>query len=153
MSAASPSLVAAGSNLESGLELRRRMFAGLTGVLVLIALAAAVGIVGALLTGQWPSAPAAWTAWSWLPTLIIVILAVVVAVWVVRMIVTGFGGPTDLPRVERPRRRYRYPIASGRWDSAVVVARERFARGEISEEQLDRILRQLGEGPGPLPPE
>ena len=48
------------------------------------------------------------------------------------------------------RRRYGGPGAR-RFDPAIFAARQRYARGEITREQFEQIVRDLRQPPGPLP--
>ncbi len=152
MGAPSPSLPTSSTNLDFDDETHRHIVAGLTVIFSLIVLAIVVGVVAAILSWQWPTGPVLWSSWSWLPTLIIVLLTLFIAVWVLRVIFWGLGMAPY--RRFYARHGYRYGYAGGPFggDSAVLIARERFARGEISKEQLDQILRQLGEGPSSYPP-
>ncbi len=98
----------------------------------------------------------AWTAGDltgrWVLAFIGLLFVVWVAFWILRLLLFGLWGPSYY----RPfwRGYYRYHRHAGRWgyDPAAEVARERFARGEISSEQLDQILRELRRGFGPTPP-
>ena len=49
---------------------------------------------------------------------------------------------------------YRHYRLGGGWghDPAVETARERYARGEITADQLDEIFRELAKVSSPLPP-
>jgi uncharacterized membrane protein len=74
---------------------------------------------------------------------VLIIIAVIgVIVWMSR---TLGGGPEALDQYRHSRRYYRRhgkedPPYS---DLAVEIARQRFARGEITESQLDQILGHL----------
>ena len=149
MSTAAPSISGAAFNAQTS---RRRIYAGLTLILLLIALAVVISVVFPLLSGQVPNWRTVVTSWIWVPEVLIIIATIGVILWMSR---TLQGGDAEA-RYERRRerrfdRRHGVEPASSP-DSAVVIARERFARGEISKEQLDQIVRQLGEGPGSLPP-
>jgi uncharacterized membrane protein len=69
-----------------------------------------------------------------------------------RMIFWGVWGSSYERR--RWRHNYRHYYSRGPFDSdpAVEITRERFARGEITQEQFDQIMRQRSRGSGPLPP-
>jgi uncharacterized membrane protein len=152
MGASSPPLTTPSSNLEFGYETRRHIVAGLTVIFSLIVLAIVVGVVASILSWQWPTGPVLWSSWSWLPTLIIVLLTLFIAVWVLRVIFWGLGMAPYRRYYARHGSRYGYARRPFGGDSAVLIARERFARGEISKEQLDQIVRQLGEGSDSYPP-
>jgi uncharacterized membrane protein len=100
-------------------------------------------VVDLLLSGQTVAVSAALAAWGWVFDVVLVILAVVTGIWVVRPVVSGVGG---VPHSERHHERRRYSDGSAPPDRAVEIARERFARGEMSQEQFDQTLRQLGKG-------
>ena len=151
MSTASPTFAAAASNLPTDFETRRRLFRGLAAILVVVAIVAIVTVIGFAFSGNWPSASHLWASWYWVPELLVILLAIAAVLWSVRYI---SGGPMAPGRAERRLARRRRGTDAGRFgpDSAVIIARERFARGEISKEQMDRLLSQLGEGSGTVPP-
>lgn len=79
-------------------------------------------------------------------TAILIIIGIAIAVYLARV---ARGGPADREyrrdRGRRYERHHRMDVPSER-DPAVDVARERFARGEISQAQLDEIVNKLGKG-------
>jgi putative membrane protein len=64
-------------------------------------------------------------------SLLILVGVVLIVVWIVR----SFGHGESTPQG---------PASSEPGDTAVAIARERFARGEITREELDSILQTLG---------
>lgn len=106
----------------------------------LVGIAVLVGVVDLLAQGENPSVAAAMASWNWVVNVVLVILAIVIILLVIRIVFRGLG---MTPREPRERRHRRYDAAAAR-DPAVDIARSRFARGEISQDQLDQTLRQLG---------
>jgi len=123
---------------------RRPLYSGLVAVFVLIAIAVLVGVIDLLLSGQTLSVSAALASWAWVFNVVLILLAIVIVVWVVRLAATGVGGVPHSRRFERLHERYHDTGGSAPADPAVEIARERFARGEISQEQLDQTLTKLG---------
>jgi uncharacterized membrane protein len=123
---------------------RRSPYSSLAGLLALIAIAIVVGLVYLFMSGQSVSLSAALASVAWVFDVVLVILAIVIIIWVVRLVASGFGGVPHSERYARRREHHRYSERSAPSDPAVEIARERFARGEISQEQLDQTLRQLG---------
>jgi uncharacterized membrane protein len=121
---------------------RRSLYSSLAGLLALIAIAVVVGLVYLFMSGQSFSFSAALASVAWVFDVVLVILAIVIIIWVVRLV----GGVPHSERFERRHERRRYAERSAPSDPAVEIARERFARGEISQEQFDQTLRQLGKG-------
>jgi uncharacterized membrane protein len=113
-------------------------------LLALVGIAAVIGVIDLLVQGQTPSAAAALASWGWVVNVILVILAIVIIVMVLRLVFRGVGvSPHDRTR-ERRARRHGYNVGVPYRDPAVDIARARYARGEISQDQLDRTLAQLG---------
>ena len=54
-------------------------------------------------------------------------------------------------RAGRGRGRGHGPPTRGGFDPAILAARQRYARGEISREQFEQIVTDLRRPPGPLP--
>ncbi len=130
---------------------RNWILASVAVLLALVGAAVVLAVVVPIAQGHLPSWAVENAPWNGLIRLIGVVLAVWIVVWLIRLVVWGtIGGPYY--------RRYggRYYARYGRspWgpDPAVTVARERYARGEITREQLDQILSDLGRSTGPLPP-
>ena len=131
---------------------RRWLFAGLAAFFVLIGVAIVLDVAVSLYRGQLPSWALGSDPWDWILGVIGLLIAIWIVVWVMRMIFWGiWGGAYDSHRWRHYYHRYygRGPFDS---DPAVEIARERFARGEITQEQFDQIMRQLSRGSGPLPP-
>jgi uncharacterized membrane protein len=63
-----------------------------------------------------------------------ILLLVRVAWWTSRRSLTGGGGPQGR-----------------RFDPAIMAARQRYARGEITREQFEQLVHDLRRPPGPLP--
>jgi uncharacterized membrane protein len=148
MSNAASSIAAAASNVNAGLEYRQRFYRGLTFILVLIALAVVISVVFPLLGGHVPNWSTVVSSWIWVPEVLIIIAVIGVIVWMSRTLRGGPEAPNEYRHSRRYYRRHEMEGPSSP-DSAIVIARERFARGEISAAQLDQILHQLGEGTGP----
>jgi uncharacterized membrane protein len=127
-------------------EPRPSVYREVAGILALLALAVVLGVVDLLLQGQALSISSALAAWNWAFTVAIVIIVVVIAIWTVRLVSGTVGSDHRERRYERRRLRYGYGTPASGPDPAVQIARERYARGEISQEQLDNILRQLNKG-------
>jgi uncharacterized membrane protein len=125
---------------------RRSTYSGLAGLLALVAIAIVVGLVYLFMSGQSVSFSAALASVAWVFDVVLVILAIVIIIWVVRLVALGVGGFPHSERYERRHARRLYSERSAPADPAVEIARERFARGEISQEQLDQTLRHLGKG-------
>ena len=85
--------------------------------------------------------------------LLVLVGIVLLVVWLVRALAGDrmhapyghrrYGGPGPEMRTGGPGYGYGQPP---RVDSAMAAARERYARGEITAEQLDEITRNLGYG-------
>jgi uncharacterized membrane protein len=131
-------------------EVRHWIRVGIAVMLILIGISIFLAVAVPLYRGQVPAWSFNGAPWDWVFGLIGVVIAIWVVVWVVRLAVFGLWGPAYYRAYGRASyRHYR------RWgpygvDPAAEVARERFARGEITAEQLEEILRHLD--PGPLPP-
>jgi len=129
-------------------EERRWVLGGLAAMFVLIGVAVVAAVVVPLAFN------ASYPAWGpggmgdWLPGLIGLAIAILILVWVIRAVVWTVARPFYGPF---PDRWYARPYARARWmgyDPAFEAARERYARGEISSDQYDRIVRDL-QRPGP----
>ena len=128
---------------------RRWVHVGLAVLLALIAAAVALSIAAAVLNGVGLPGPAPSPPWDWIVGLIGVVIAIWLVVWIVRFVLWGLAG--DLPPGRYYRRYYRRHHHDGipGIDPATAIARERFARGEISSDQLAQILRTLEAPTGP----
>lgn len=113
-------------------------------ILGLLAVAIILGVVELLLEGQTLSISSAIAAWSWVFTVAIVLIVFIIAVWTVRLISRGLGVGHHERHHDLRRMRDESPAPATIPDPAVQIARERFARGEITQEQFDQIMRQLG---------
>ena len=123
---------------------RRSPYSSLAGLFALIAIAIVVGLVYLFMSGQSVSFSAALASVAWVFDVVLVILSIVIIIWVVRLVASGVGGFPHSERYLRRHERRRYAERPPSSDPAVEIARERFARGEISQEQFDQTLRQLG---------
>jgi len=151
MSNAAPSIAVTASNVKAGIEYRRRFYRGLTFILVLVALAVVISVVFPLLSGHVPNWSTVVSSWIWVPEVLIVIAVIGVIVWMSRTLRGGSETPNQYWHSRRYYRRHEMEGSSGP-DSAVEIARQRFARGEITEDQLDQILGHLRRESGPRPP-
>lgn len=115
-------------------------------ILALVAVAVTLGILSQLIEGQNPSLAAVIASWDWVFTVALVIVVVVIVVWLVRLTVHGVTGRPRRGRHERRLRHHEDRAGVAVPDSAVEIARERYARGEISSAQLEETLRQLAKG-------
>jgi len=143
----SASPAGSGPNPSTGVaEPRPSVYREVAAILALLVIAIVIGVVDLLLQGQTLSISSALASWNWLFTVAIVIIVVVIVVWTLRLATGGVGAGHRERRYERRRLRYgdATPVSSP--DSAIQIARERYARGEISQQQLDQILRQLSKG-------
>ena len=127
-------------------EPRRWLSAGLTALFVLIGLAIVIAVMAPMMRGAMPMWAINWSPGDWLLQLLVLGVVIWIAVWIFRLI---FWSATGMPYgphryySHRAYRDYYRPWPMG-LDPAVAVARERFARGEITREQLDQIVRDLG---------
>ena len=128
----------------SGDEGHPSVGSSLAALLGLVGVAIVVGVVDLLLQDQSPSWGAALASWSWVVDVVLVSVAVAIAVTVIRFVFRGIGVPSHSRRHDHGRYRSdsRGPLTDR--DPAVEIARERYGRGEISQDQLDQTLRQLG---------
>ena len=133
----------------------RTALAALVIIPAVVIVAVVVAAVVAGVVAGWGTFPL-WTGGApWFVDLIVLVVGLVVVVTIVRVVVAGVLGPgyyypTDPDRWVR--RAYRHAHVGGPWgiDPAVDLARDRYARGEISRDEFARILRDLGSGS--LPP-
>jgi uncharacterized membrane protein len=116
-------------------------------VVILVALAAVISIVFPLLSGQTPNWSTLVSSWVWVPEVLIIIAVIGVIVW---MSQTLRGDLDTSHQGFHSRHYYRRHGMEGpaSADSAIEIARKRFARGEITQDQFSQILRQLGGKPG-----
>jgi len=113
---------------------------------VLIVVALATAVLVPLAQGQSVS----WTnfvnSYDWLVAVMIIILVIALALYATHQ---TLGYPEGRRERRRRRRGLDEPIVSSPGnDTAVAIARERYARGEISSQQFNLILSELGEPPG-----
>jgi uncharacterized membrane protein len=116
-------------------------------IIALIAVAVATAVLVPLAQGQSPGWSNLVISYDWLIAAIIVVLVIALVVYASHQ---ALGYPED--RRERRRRRHgriepMEPTPGP--DTAVDIARERYARGEITADQLRQLLGQLGASPRP----
>jgi len=113
---------------------------------VLIVVALATAVLVPLAQGQSVNWTNIVNSYDWLVATIIIILVIALALYATHQ---TLGYPEGRREHRRRRRGIDGPVgpASGP-DGAVAIARERYARGEISSQQLNLILSELGENPG-----
>ena len=113
---------------------------------VLIVVALATAVLVPLAQGQSVNWTNIVNSYDWLVATIIIILVIALALYATHQ---TLGYPEGRRERRRRRRGIDGPVgpASGP-DGAVAIARERYARGEISSQQLNLILSELGENPG-----
>jgi uncharacterized membrane protein len=114
-------------------------------IVVLIGVAAATAVLVPLAQGQSPSWSTLLGSYDWLVAAVIIVLVIALLLYVSHQ---ALGYPED--RRERRRRRhgrYQETAETTGPDPAVAIARARYARGEISSEQLNQLLNQLGQNP------
>ena len=127
---------------------RRWLYAGVVALLALVGVAIVLAVAVPLFRGHVPAGSLDTAPWNWVGGLIGLAIAILIVLWIVRMVAWGLGGPPYSRYYWRHYYRHRYPFGP---DPAVDVARERFARGEITQDQLDQILRRLGREPAAVP--
>lgn len=131
---------------------RRWLFGGLAALLVLIGLAILLDVVVSLWRNQSPSGSPVSVPWEWVFGLVGILIALWIMIWVVRFVVWGLWGGPFYGRYRRRYYRDHHPRGTFAPDPAVEIARERYARGEITQEQLDQILERLAQVSGRFPP-
>jgi len=114
---------------------------------VLLAIALASAVLVPLAQGQ----PVSWSnfvsSYDWLVAAFIIILVIALTLYATHQ---TLGYPEGRRERRRRRRGLDEPIVSAPGaDTAVAIARERYARGEISSQQFDLILGELGDTPSP----
>jgi putative membrane protein len=122
---------------------RRWLFGGLAALFVLIGLAVVVSVTVSIWRGQSPYWMNHVAPWNWFFGLIGLVIVLLILFWLLRV---AFWFASGRAYDRRAYRAYRRGYYRGD-DSAVTIARERYARGEISKAQFDQILRDLGAPP------
>jgi len=133
-------------------EPRRILYAGVTALLVLVGLAIAFSISVPLIRGTVPDLASAVSSWDWVIGVIAIVLVFVVVFSIVRLVLWGIWGAEYSGAGRHYYRHYYRHYFAGLpmgWDPAIDVARQRFARGEITEEQYLQMVRQLSGSPPP----
>ena len=116
------------------------------GLVVLLVVLTAVSLASAVLVplsqGQSVGRSSLVNSYDWLVATFIIILVIALALYVTHQ---TLGYPEGRRERRRRRRGLDGPDLSAPGpDAAVAIARERYARGEISAAQLEETLRQLG---------
>jgi len=113
---------------------------------VLIVVALATAVLVPLAQGQSVSWSNFVNSYDWLVAAMIIILLIALALYATHQ---TLGYPEGRRERRRRRRGLDESIVSAPGpDTAVAIARERYARGEISSQQFNQILSELGETPG-----
>lgn len=122
----------------------RWIFPLLSALFVLILLSVVLGVLVPVLQGSVPVWSVTPYPWGWVAGLVIVLIAIAILMAVIRIVMWGvWGGIYGRPYLRRTfRHSYRWGPYYG-LDPAVEIARERFARGEITRDQFDEILHRL----------
>ncbi len=126
-------------------EPRRWMYGGLAALFVLIGIAIVASVTFPIMRGEMPNWSVTMTPGNWLLQLIAIVVTIWIALWLFRILFRSLAGPSYSPYY---RYRYAHRDDYGHWpiaaDPSLGIARERFARGEITREQLEQITRDLG---------
>lgn len=129
-------------------EPRRWVALAFAVMLALIGLSIAFSIVIPVLHGSTFMWNMNGMEWGWVPGLIFGLIIL----WIIFWVVSGLLWRVSSPYWERHRYYRHYPHyyrhAYEYGDPAVAVARERLARGEITKDQYEQLLRDLGAPPG-----
>ena len=114
-------------------------------MVALLIILVAIGLTTTLLVPLAQGNAVTWSSfvstYDWLVAVVLVVLVLALVAWGMRQTFPQRGARVH----RRARRQDREGSAPN--DPAASIARERFARGEISSDQLDQILRELGRGP------
>ncbi|MGA7862012.1 MAG: hypothetical protein WCB19_09185 [Thermoplasmata archaeon] len=124
-------------SLDDSTSPARWILLGLAVMFVLIGVGVLLSIVASAPSFTFTAPWATWASvWAWVIGAFVFAIFVLIVVSIARFVTGGFGAGY------LSRRYFRH---YGRWgrDPAVDVARERFARGEITREQLDQIWTEL----------
>lgn len=123
----------------------RWLSGALAALLILVGVAVLISIVVPLARGENPNWGVDFAPGTWVWQLIGLVVGLWILVWVVRLLVIGFAGPGYWSAYYGPRW-YRHYYRHGGFgeDPALAIARDRYARGEITREQFDQISRDLG---------
>lgn len=117
-----------------------------TALFVLVGAALALSIVVPIVrSGSFPSD---WMTSSWVAPLVGLLVTLVVLSIILRIVFWVVGGlPADRRYYDRQDLRHDYrhggPFSWFGYDAAVETARQRYARGELSREQYDQLVRDL----------
>ena len=138
--------------MEGSFEGRQNRPRGI-GVVVLLVVMIAVALASAVLVPLAQGQSVSWSnlvnSYEWLIATIIIILVIVLVLY-------GAHQSLGYPEGRRERRHRRHVMGTSAEstsgpDAAVNIARERYARGEISADQMEKILRDLEQGSGESP--
>ncbi len=133
---------------DSDLDPRRWLYAGVVALLALLGVSVLIAVVVPVVRSGIPAGAVSAAPWDWLLGLFAIVIAIWIAIAIFRLIAWGIFGPGYGYRHYRPAGRYYHRHWAGPFDDAVAAARERYARGEISRDQFDQILRDLSRPPG-----
>jgi uncharacterized membrane protein len=122
----------------------RWLFIGLGVMLALVGVALLLVILTPATFGYSPSRPFGIGPFGLFGAFFLVIIVVWIILWIVRIGMWSSRYPY--------RGYYRRGGGGGRRYGAFAIARERYARGEITREQYDQILQDLQRRPGYPPP-
>jgi uncharacterized membrane protein len=120
----------------------RWLYIGLAVMLALIGAAIFLVILSPATFGYHPPAGYSIGPWGLFGTFFLIFIFVWIILWIVRIGVWG----------SRSRGYYLQGGPRGRRYAAFAIARERYARGEITREQYDQIMQDLSRRPGYPPP-
>ena len=126
---------------------RRWLYAGLVALFALLGVSILIAVAVPVIRGEVPAWQISEAPWDWLLGLLGVVIAIWIAVAIVRVVAWGVLGPGYAYRHDRRAWRHYYRHWGGPFDDAVATARERYARGEISRDQLDQIVHDLSRPP------
>ena len=141
------------SRVDERYDPRRWLYVGLAALSVLIGVAVVLDVAVSLWRNQLPSWSLGSAPWSWIFGLVGFLIAIWIVVWIFRLLFWGLWGGPNYGHYWRHYYRHYYPRGPfAPSDPATEIARERYARGEITQEQFDQIMEQLGKRSGPMPP-
>lgn len=120
------------------------------GLVVLLVILLGIALATAVLIPLAQGRPVDWATltgtYDWLVAVLIVLLVVAGLLTAMRLATGDSKARRDGFRTRRARRIAASPATPG--DPALAIARERYARGEISSGQLDELVAQLDKNRG-----
>ncbi len=127
---------------------RRWLVVGLAVMFVLIGVGMLLALLGdgRMMSGDWgPWMMGSWSIYGWLLMFFMLMVILLAVFWIVRAAVWASPGRVDAPPI--------LPMQGVPGsDPAVAIARERFARGEITRDQFDQIVGDLARSSPPHAP-